>query len=347
MTRVLITGGTGSFGSAAVKRLFGHDRISKITVFSRDEKKQHDMRQALKDPKLDFIVGDVRDPDALFHAMRDIDVVFHAAALKQVPTGEFYPLEMVKTNIIGTHNVIDAAIRGGTVQKVVFLSTDKAVYPINAMGMSKAVAEKLVMARARTNQRPIMCAVRYGNVMASRGSVIPLFIEQIKEGKLVTVTDPRMTRFMLSLDDAIELVLLAIEKGEQGDLFVKKAPASTVGDIAKALIELFDSKVSMETIGIRAGEKMHETLATALELGRAEDLGDFYRIKNVADYNYHQFYDEGVVKGIPKDFTSENARQLSLEETKQMLLALQYIKEAVAGAVREDPSSLSEFSERP
>jgi UDP-glucose 4-epimerase len=288
------------------------------------------MRQSITDPKVDFIVGDVRDPDALFHAMRNVDVVFHAAALKQVPTGEFYPLEMVKTNIIGTHNVMDAAVRGGTVQKVVLLSTDKAVYPIGAMGMSKAVAEKLVMARARAHQKPIFCAVRYGNVMATRGSVIPLFIDQIRAGKDITVTNPSMTRFMLSIDDSIDLVLLAISKGQQGDLFVKKSPASTIGDIARATLEIFESKNNIKQIGVRAGEKLHETLLTALELARAEDLGDFYRIRNVAEYDYRQFYEKGAVESIPQDFTSENTQRLTFEETKKLIASLEYVKQHLA-----------------
>ncbi len=330
MSRILITGGTGSFGMAAVRRLLKDSSVEKIVVFSRDEEKQHRMRQTLRDPKLDFIVGDIRDTDALFHAMRNIDVVFHAAALKQVPTGEFYPLEMVKTNITGTHNVMDAAVRCGTVQKVVLLSTDKAVYPINAMGMSKAVAEKLVMARARAYEKPIFCAVRYGNVMATRGSVIPLFIEQIKSGKPITVTNSSMTRFMLSIDDAIDLVLLAIEKGKQGDLFVMKSPASTIGDLAKAVVEIFGSKNGVEQIGMRAGEKLHETLLTALELARAEDLGNFYRIRNVADYDYKQFYEEGAVEKVPEDFTSENTKRLTYEETKALVASLDEVKYELA-----------------
>lgn len=330
MTRILITGGTGSFGSAAVRRLLSQKEVEKIVVFSRDEEKQHRMRQTINDPRLDFIVGDIRDVDALFHAMREVDVVFHAAALKQVPTGEFYPLEMVKTNIIGTHNVMDAAIKSGAVQKVVLLSTDKAVYPINAMGMSKAVAEKVVMARARTYEKPVFCAVRYGNVMATRGSVIPLFIEQIKAGKPITVTNSSMTRFMLSIDDAIDLVLLAIEKGKQGDLFVKKSPASVIGDIARAVVELFGSKSGMHQIGMRAGEKLHETLLTALELARAEDLGGFYRIRNVADYDYKQFYEEGAVEKMPSDFTSENTRRLTYDETKALVASLDEVKYELA-----------------
>ncbi|MBI3572124.1 SDR family NAD(P)-dependent oxidoreductase [Candidatus Kaiserbacteria bacterium] len=327
---ILITGGTGSFGNATVRRLLGQDGVKKIVVFSRDEEKQHRMRQMFRDERLDFIVGDVRDTDALFHAMRGIDVIFHAAALKQVPTGEFYPLEMVKTNIIGTHNVIDAAVRSGVVQKVVLLSTDKAVYPINAMGMSKAVAEKVVMARARAHIEPTFCTVRYGNVMATRGSVIPLFIEQMKMGKPITVTNPSMTRFMLSIDDAIDLVLLAIDKGERGDLFVKKSPASTIGDLARAVVEIFGSKNGVEQIGMRAGEKLHETLLTALELARAEDLGDFYRIRNVAEYDYRKFYEEGAVNKLPADFTSENTRRLNYAETKALVASLDEVKQELA-----------------
>lgn len=329
MKRILITGGTGSFGGMAVRRLLKDGKVEKIVVFSRDEKKQHDMRHEIEDPRVDYIVGDIRDRGALRDAMCGIDTVFHAAALKQVPTGEFFPMEMVKTNILGTQHVVETADQCGTVEKVVLLSTDKAVYPINVLGISKAMAEKLVMSRARSCAKPIFCAVRYGNVMASRGSVIPLFIDQLKHGKSITVTDARMTRLMLSLEDAIELVLLAIDKGEQGDLFVRKSPATTIGNIAEALVDIFGTNTPIERMGIRAGEKMHETLATALELARAEDLGEYYRIRNVAEYDYRQFFDEGVGEKVPHDFTSENARQLTLSETKEMLLALPYIQEAL------------------
>lgn len=332
MKRILITGGTGSFGGTAVRRLLKDDSIERVTVFSRDEKKQHDMRHEITDPRLDFIVGDVRDREAVHDALVNVDVVFHAAALKQVPTGEFFPMEMVRTNILGTQNILDEAERSNTVKKVVLLSTDKAVYPINVLGITKAMAEKLLMARSRSCESPVFCSVRYGNVMASRGSVIPLFIDQILSGKPLTLTDSDMTRLMLTLDDAIGLVLLAIEKGEQGDLFVKKSPATTIGNIAQALVEIFESESEIKVIGVRAGEKMHETLATALELARAEDLGDFYRIKNVAEYDYRQFYEKGDLRDLPQDLTSENSRQLSLAETKDMLLSLEYVQQALKRA---------------
>lgn len=329
MKRILITGGTGSFGSAAVKRLLTEPSVERIVVFSRDEKKQHDMRHAISDARVDYVVGDIRERDSIEDAVKDIDTVFHAAALKQVPTGEFYPMEMLKTNVLGTQNVIEAAENCPSVEKVVFLSTDKAVLPINVLGITKAMAEKLFMSRARKRTKPIFCSVRYGNVMGSRGSVIPLFLDQIKHNKPITVTDPRMTRFMLSLDDAIELVLLAIKKGEQGDLFIRKAPAATIGDLAQSLVDLFGSKAGIQEIGVRAGEKLHETLATALELARAEDLGDYYRIRNIAEYDYRQFYEKGVIKQVAEDFTSENAQRLTLEETKQMLTSLSLVQETL------------------
>ncbi len=329
MKRVLITGGTGSFGSTAVKHLLADPTIERVVVFSRDEKKQHDMRHAITDPRLDFIVGDIRDRESVHDAFCNIDVVFHAAALKQVPTGEYFPMEMVRTNILGTQNVMDVAERSSTIKKVVLLSTDKAVYPINVLGITKAMAEKLLMARSRSCEQPVFCSVRYGNVMASRGSVIPLFIDQILKGEPLTVTNADMTRLMLTLDDAMGLVLLAIDKGEQGDLFVMKSPATSIGNIAKALLEIFDSPSELKVIGIRAGEKMHETLATALELSRAEDLGDFYRIKNIAEYDYQQFVEKGDVRKLPEDLTSDNSRQLSLEETKEMLLSLEYVQQAL------------------
>jgi UDP-glucose 4-epimerase len=254
-----------------------------------------------------------------------VDYIFHAAALKQVPTGEYFPAELVATNILGTQNVLDAA-EENNVKKVVLLSTDKAVYPINAMGMSKGIAEKLIFANARESSGTIFCAVRYGNVMASRGSVIPLFIEYIKNNKPLTVTDPNMTRFLLSLDDALELVLLAIQKGDQGDLFIKKAPAATIGDLTQALINIFKSKSKINVVGVRVGEKIHETLATQLELARAEDLGTHFRIRPEDYLDYNSFISRGVVKTIENDYTSENTKRLSVKEIEKLLLSLDYIK---------------------
>lgn len=333
MKRVLITGGTGSFGGTAVRKLLTDPAIERVVVFSRDEKKQHDMRHEIVDPRLDYIIGDVRDRESVQDAFHDIDVVFHAAALKHVPTGEYFPMEMVRTNILGTQNVIAAAEQSDSVKKVVLLSTDKAVYPINVLGITKAMAEKLLVARSRTHKDPVFCSVRYGNVMASRGSVIPLFIDQILKGEVLTVTDPEMTRLMLTLDDAITLVLLAIDKGEQGDLFVKKSPATSIGIIAQALIEIFGTTSQIKIIGSRAGEKKHETLATAMEIARAEDLGDFYRIKSDSEYDYEQFYEKGDTREFSQDLTSDNSRQLSLEETKEMLLSLDYVQKALAQRV--------------
>lgn len=325
MARLLITGGTGSFGSTAVKRFLDDRRISEIIIFSRDEKKQHDMRYEFNNPKLSFIVGDVRDKESVMKAMRNVDYVFHAAALKQVPTGEYHPMEMIRTNILGTENVLSAAEENG-VRKVVFLSTDKAVYPINAMGMSKAIAEKLISAKARESRGTIFCAVRYGNVMASRGSVIPLFVEYIKKNKPLTVTDPKMTRFLLSLEDAIDLVVLAVERGEQGDLFIKKAPASTIGDLTQALKNIFKSKSKVTVVGLRAGEKVHEALATSLELTRAEDLGGYFRIRDGNGLDYNDFINRGVLRQVDEDYTSGNTKQLTVKEVEKLLLSLDYIK---------------------
>lgn len=330
MLRLLITGGTGSFGTAITKRLLRERKYGEIVIFSRDEKKQHDIRHEFSDKRLSFVVGDVRDKEALRNAMRGIDHVFHAAALKHVPTGEYFPMEVVQTNIIGTNNVFSVAEDSG-VKKVVLLSTDKAVYPINAMGMTKALAEKLVSAHARANRQTIFCAVRYGNVMASRGSVIPLFIDYIKAGKPIPVTDPLMTRFLLSLDDAMDLVELALTKGKQGDLFIKKAPAATVGDLAEALLKIFRVNNPMHIVGIRAGEKMHETLATELELSRAEDLGGYFRITDGASDSYENYYSRGMTKHLHRgDYTSENTERLSREMTEDLLRSLSYIKEALA-----------------
>jgi UDP-N-acetylglucosamine 4,6-dehydratase len=326
--RILVTGGTGSFGHAATDRLLKRKDVKEIVVFSRDEEKQHHMRLEYRNnPKITFVVGDVRDRDAVRHVMRGIDVIFHAAALKQVPTGEFFPWEIVKTNILGTHNVADMAEEAG-VRKMVLLSTDKSVQPINAMGMSKALAEKTITAYAHIAKKTIFCAVRYGNVAASRGSVIPVFVEAIKQGKPLTLTVAHMTRFMLSLEDAVDLVELAVDKGGQGDIFIKKSPAATVGDLAKALLEVFDSKVKTEVVGIREGEKIHEVLAHALELLRAEDLGTHFRIRTSLKYDYKSYFEEseGKEPKSEKNYTSETTERLSVPQIKKFLLTLPYIQ---------------------
>jgi UDP-N-acetylglucosamine 4,6-dehydratase len=327
--KILITGGTGSFGHAAVHRFLGRRSVGEVVVFSRDEKKQFDMQQEYRDnPKLKFIVGDVRDRDILRHALNGIDIVFHAAALKQVPTGEFFPWEMVKTNVVGAHNVADIADQVG-VSKVVFLSTDKAVEPVNAMGMSKALAEKTMTAYSRIAHKTVFCAVRYGNVAASRGSVIPLFIDCIKGGRPLPLTVPHMTRFMLSLDDAVDLVELAIDKGQQGNIFVKKSPACTIGDLAQALLDIFDSSVGVKEVGIREGEKLHESLAHGLELIHAEDLGDYFRLRTTHAYDYASYFKKSPGSKTfttPKNYTSHTTQQLSVQETKKFLLSLPYVQ---------------------
>lgn len=325
---LMITGGTGSFGNTVLKRFLSTD-VSEIRIFSRDEKKQEDMRIALNNSKLKFYIGDVRDYDSVYQAMRGVDYVFHAAALKQVPSCEFYPMEAVRTNVIGTENVLNAATACG-VKRVVVLSTDKAVYPINAMGISKAMAEKLMVAKARMQQKgeTIFCATRYGNVMASRGSVIPLFVSQLKEGKPLTVTDPNMTRFLMSLDDSVDLVLYAYEHGQQGDIFVQKAPASTVEDLAQALKELFDKKNEIKIIGTRHGEKLYESLISREEMAHAQDMGDYYRIPaDNRDLNYSKYFSEGE-KEISSldDYTSHNTKRLKVELIKSLLLKLDYIQ---------------------
>ena len=328
---VLVTGGTGSFGGVVVARLLANPGVEKVTVYSRDEKKQHDMRVELGNPKLHLVVGDVRDRAALHRAMKGVDAVFHAAALKQVPTGEFFPLELVKTNIIGTSNVLEVAEEAG-VKKVVALSTDKAVHPINAMGMTKGLLEKLVTAHARTSSGTVFCVVRYGNVAASRGSVIPLFVDRLKAGKSLPVTEPRMTRFLLSLDDAVDLVELAILRGEQGDIFIKKAPAATIGDLAEAVKIVFNSKVPVERVGIRRGEKLHEALAHSIELIHAEDLGTHFRIPTHGDLLYTKYYEEGEMDAkVPVDYTSENTRRLTVPEIVEFLRGLPYIQAALKG----------------
>lgn len=326
--KILITGGTGSFGNAVLKR-FLNTNIKEIRVFSRDEKKQEEMRLQLNNDKLKFHIGDVRDFDSVERAVAGADYIFHAAALKQVPSCEFYPMEAVKTNIIGADNVLNAAVKNN-VERVIILSTDKAVYPINAMGISKAMMEKIMVSRSRMidKESTILCGTRYGNVMASRGSVIPLFIKQIKEGKNVTITDSRMTRFMMSLDEAVDLVIYAYKNAKQGDIFVKKAPASTIGDIAVALIEIFNSKSDVISIGSRHGEKMNETLVTREEMARAEDIESYYRIfVDDRDLNYNKYFSQGETKmSDMEDYNSNNTRRLSLSETKKTLLALDYVQ---------------------
>jgi UDP-N-acetylglucosamine 4,6-dehydratase len=326
---LMITGGTGSFGHTVLKRFLSTD-VREIRIFSRDEKKQEEMRIALNDSKLKFYIGDVRDFDSVSQAMKGVDYVFHAAALKQVPSCEFYTMEAVRTNVMGTENVMNAAT-ANRVKRVVVLSTDKAVYPINAMGISKAMAEKLMVAKARTQgeHETVLCATRYGNVMASRGSVIPLFVSQIKEGKPLTVTDPNMTRFLMSLEDSVDLVLYAFENGEQGDIFVQKAPASTVADLAQALKEIFSKSGPVRIIGTRHGEKLYESLISREEMAKAKDMGGYYRIPaDNRDLNYAQYFSEGeeAVSHLD-DYTSHNTARLNIEQIKILLLKLDYIKE--------------------
>lgn len=326
---LMITGGTGSFGQTVLNRFLATD-VREIRIFSRDEKKQEEMRIALNHPKLKFYIGDVRDYDSICQAMKGVDFVFHAAALKQVPSCEFYPMEAVRTNVLGTENVMNAATANG-VKRVVVLSTDKAVYPINAMGISKAMAEKLMVAKARTQRQneTVLCATRYGNVMASRGSVIPLFVSQLKEGKPLTVTDPNMTRFLMSLEDSVDLVLYAFMHGQQGDLFVQKAPASTVADLAQALKELFKKDNPVRIIGTRHGEKLYESLISREEMAKAQDMGDYYRVPaDNRDLNYAQYFSEGEEKlSHLDDYTSHNTDRLLVEQIKKLLLKLDYIKE--------------------
>jgi UDP-N-acetylglucosamine 4,6-dehydratase len=330
---LLITGGTGSFGNAVLDR-FLYTNIKEIRILSRDEKKQDDMRIKLASDKVKFYIGDVRDYKSLTPSMDGVDYVFQAAALKQVPSCEFYPLEAVKTNILGTENVLNAALVCG-VRCVITLSTDKSVYPINAMGISKAMMEKLVVAKSRLTDpnKTTFCCTRYGNVMASRGSIIPLFIKLIKEGKPLTVTDPNMTRFLMSLDEAVDLVLYAYDHGKQGDTFVQKSPASTIGDLAQALIELFDSKSDIKIIGTRHGEKLYETLLTREEMAHAEDLGDYYRIPaDNRDLNYKNYFIVGEQKiSVAEDYNSINTESLNVEQIKEKLLTLDLVQEELKG----------------
>ena len=331
---LLITGGTGSFGNAVLHRFLDSDHFKEIRIFSRDEKKQDDMRTQLKNDKLRFYIGDVRDYKSIDGAMHGVDYVFHAAALKQVPSCEFFPLEAAKTNVFGTQNAIDAAVANG-VKKMICLSTDKAAYPINAMGISKALMEKVAIAASRNipDSATMVCLTRYGNVMASRGSVIPLFLKQIKSGKPITITDPKMTRFLMSLEEAVELVLFAFEHGNQGDLFVNKAPAGTIGDLAQALKEICNADNEIRIIGTRHGEKLYETLCTREEMQKAEDMGEFFRIPaDNRDLNYKQYFAEGNVHiSKVEDYHSHNAEQQDVEGMKKLLSKLPLIRKEVFG----------------
>lgn len=328
---LLITGGTGSFGNAVLKRFLNTD-IKEIRIFSRDEKKQDDMRRIYDSDKIKYYIGCVRDYSSIANAMHGVDYVFQAAALKQVPSCEFFPMEAVKTNIIGTDNVLRASIEAG-VKKVICLSTDKAAYPVNAMGTSKAMMEKVFVARSRTvdPNKTLICGTRYGNVLCSRGSVVPLFIEQIREGKPLTVTDSTMTRFIMTLDEAVELVVFAFENAQSGDIMVQKAPATTIGVLAQAVKELFQVDNEIKIIGIRHGEKKYETLLTNEECVRAIDMGDFYRVPvDKRDLNYDKYFKEGLQENVNlHEFNSNNTQLLTLEETKKKLLTLEYIREQV------------------
>lgn len=335
---LLISGGTGSFGNAVLRRFLDTD-IREIRIFSRDEKKQDDMRTRYRNDKIKFIIGDARDPGSVVAATSGVDFIFHAAALKQVPSCEFYPLEAVRTNILGTSNFLEAALRNG-VSRVICLSTDKAVYPINAMGMSKALMEKVMVATARQAdpQRTVLCGTRYGNVMASRGSVIPLFVNQIRSGQPITITDPEMTRFMMSLDDAVELVLYAFTHGNNGEMFVQKAPASTIADVADALRQLLNvPDHPIRIIGTRHGEKLYETLLTREEMVQAEDMGDYYRIMpDQRDLNYGKYFAEGEQRiNESLDYNSHNTARLDIEGTKEILLKLPFIRAQIAGEALE------------
>lgn len=328
---VLITGGTGSFGHAVVRR-FLQTEVKEIRIFSRDEKKQEDMRIRLADARLKFFIGDVRDPGSVMDAMRGVELVFHAAALKQVPSCEFHPMEAVRTNVLGAENVLSAALACG-VRNLVALSTDKAVYPINAMGMSKAMMEKVTIAKSRAAGDTVLCATRYGNVMASRGSVIPLFVRQLREGRELTVTDPEMTRFLMSLEESVDLVLFAWANGNPGDIFVHKAPACTVGVLAEAVRHVFASDAPIRVIGTRHGEKLYETLVSREEMARAEDMGGFWRIPaDARDLNYAKFFSEGEARiSEAEDYTSHNTRRLDVPEVVEILRGLPYIQAALRG----------------
>jgi len=328
---LLITGGTGSFGNAVLERFLSTD-VGEIRIFSRDEKKQEDMRIAFNNPKLKFHIGDVREYQSVFEALRGVDFVFHAAALKQVPSCEFYPMEAVRTNVLGAENVMNAALANG-VSRVVVLSTDKAVYPVNAMGISKAMMEKLMVAksRSRTSSETVFCATRYGNVMGSRGSVIPLFIQQLRAGKQLTVTDPSMTRFLMSLEDSVDLVIHAFSNAEQGDIFVQKAPASTIGDLAAAVSELLAVSRPIKIIGTRHGEKLFESLLSREEMARADKMERYFRVpSDDRDLNYDKYFVEGeTTVSAFEDYTSHNTTQLSVHDIKELLLTLPFIREAL------------------
>lgn len=330
---LLITGGTGSFGNAMLRGFLGSD-LKEIRIFSRDEKKQEDMRIEYKNDKLNFVIGDIRDFDSINNAMHGVNFVFHAAALKQVPSCEFYPMQAVQTNILGAENVLEAAARNN-VERVVVLSTDKAVYPINVMGISKAMMEKMAVSKARDtrvrNINAIYTATRYGNVMCSRGSIIPLFIRQIKEGKSLTITNPKMTRFMMSLDDSVDLVMFAFKNGSPGDIFVQKSPASTIEDLAIALKELFNASNEINIIGERHSEKMYETLCAKEEMSKADDLGNFYRIPaDYRDLNYTKYIQEDGPTLVDCEYNSDNTKRLSVQELKELLLTLDYVQDELA-----------------
>ena len=346
---LLITGGTGSFGNAVLKRFICTD-IKEIRIFSRDEKKQEDMRISLNNPKVKFYIGDVRNYDSLDFALKGVDFIFHAAALKQVPTCEFYPMEAVRTNILGAENVLNAAL-ANHVKKVIILSTDKAVYPINAMGISKAMMEKLMMAKAMSvgdDCETVLCGTRYGNVMASRGSVIPLFVKQIKEGRALTITNPNMTRFLMSMNDAVDLAVYAFQHGRQGDRFVQKAPASTIHDLAMALKDIFNGNNEVKIIGTRHGEKLHETLLTREEFAKAEDLGGYYRIvPDDRDLNYNKYFTEGQQRlSKAEDYNSHNTKRLNIAEIKEKLLQLDFIKQELLQDNVRGPSRIKEITVR-
>lgn len=335
--KCLITGGTGSFGNAVLRR-FLDSNLSEIRILSRDEKKQDDMRKRYNNPKLKFYIGDVRDPQSVLNAVRGVDFIYHAAALKQVPSCEFHPLEAVKTNVLGTENVLEAAMVCN-VQRVVCLSTDKAVYPINAMGISKAMMEKVIVAKSRGSKSTVICITRYGNVMASRGSVIPLFIGQIRAGKPITITDPNMTRFMMTLDDAVDLVLYAFTHGRPGDIFIQKAPAATIATLAKALTELMDAPgYEINTIGTRHGEKLYEALLSREEMAAAQDLGAYYRIPPyLRDLNYGKFVEQGEIKiSEAADYNSHNTARLDVKGMKGLLMKLRFMQ-AIARGEQADP----------
>jgi len=328
MSKLLITGGTGSFGKALLKKHLDTNQFDEIRIFSRDEKKQDELRKSVNSKKVKFYIGDVRDVSSLKRVMSGVDYIFHAAALKQVPSCEFFPLEAIKTNVLGTNNVLSIA-KENNVKKVVVLSTDKAAYPINAMGMTKALMEKVMIASSRelNTSKSIFCGTRYGNVMASRGSVIPLFIEQIKGNKEITITNPDMTRFMMNLDNAVDLVMYAFNNGGNGDIFVQKSPATTIKILAQALIELYDSKSKIKYIGIRHGEKMYETLVTREEMIKATDQGEYYKISpDERDLNYDEYFSKGTALSSIEEYNSNNTNLLSVEEMKNLLMKLQQIK---------------------